>query len=107
MLDLASVFSFKPDAASTQAVNEQTNKECKMLGHKYLPPESLSLRGHQRKSSHSIRVMCFCHLDLVLCSFLLPQGALDINTSELAGGECKLGDHALMLQEKHKVSSPL
>ncbi|KAM0906947.1 hypothetical protein ACQ4PT_016476 [Festuca glaucescens] len=32
----------------------------------------------------------------------LEKGALGINTLELAGGGCKLGDHALMLQEKHK-----
>ncbi|KAK1693276.1 hypothetical protein QYE76_009973 [Lolium multiflorum] len=33
----------------------------------------------------------------------LETGALDINTLELAGGGCKQGDHALMLQEKHKL----
>jgi hypothetical protein len=61
MLHLASVFSFKPDAASTQAVNEQTNKECKMLGHKYLPPESLCLREHSENP----------HIPSGLCAFAI------------------------------------
>jgi hypothetical protein len=39
--------------------------------------------------------------------FLFSQGALEINTLDPAGGGCKLGDHALMLQENHKVSSSL